>query len=82
MEDPNSFPSTSSQESFADDDERETITDAINQGNIDLAINKLENNVLDTADSSFGGLESNDFIQNPEDLTKVKSISDRCSSIS
>ena len=43
-----------------------TVADAIKVGNVDLAIMKLENQILNTADSSFGGLANNDFIKDPK----------------
>jgi hypothetical protein len=64
---PNPIPYTNTEGIFTDEESSETVVDAINQGDIDLAIEKLETNVLDTADSSFGGANSNDFIINPDD---------------
>jgi hypothetical protein len=40
----------------------DTVIEDIRQGDMDSAINKLENFVLPTADSSFGGQPTNDFI--------------------
>jgi hypothetical protein len=34
----------------------------------------LENNILDTADSAFGGSASNDFIKNPDDQQKLNQL--------
>jgi hypothetical protein len=67
-------PSTESEATFGDEAVSDTVIEDISQGDTDSAINKLENFVLNTADSSFGGQSSDDLIKDPENQLQLAQL--------